>query len=203
MTKYRFTKKDFDVFRVDGLAARMEALIETTRPKLENLGEHFAAYITEMTGDEHYAHVAQHARRKVNPPDDTWVSFSTNPRGYKMMPHFQIGLFKDHAFCMYGVIYESDAKVEVAKRWLENIEMFDDFPREFQVSLDHMQPEKMVLGEMSDEELKAGLNRVVNVKKGEFLVGKVYKPGDAEMKKDADFIADLERVMEQLHVLYK
>ncbi len=37
-----------------------------------------------------------------NPPDDTWVSFSTNPRGYKMMPHFQIGLFGDHAFCMYS-----------------------------------------------------------------------------------------------------
>lgn len=202
MTKYRFTKKDFDVFRVDGLESRMAALIEHTRPKLENLGEHFADYITEMTGDEHYAHVAKHLRRQVNPPDDSWVSFSTNPRGYKMMPHFQIGLFKDHAFCMYGVIYESMAKVEVAKRWLNEIDKFDKFPRDFVVSLDHMKPEKMVLGEMSDDALRSGLERVVNVKKGEFLIGKVYKPGDDALKKDADFVADLERVMEQLHELY-
>ena len=27
-----------------------------------------------------------------------------------MMPHFQIGLYKDHAFCMYGIIYESKDK---------------------------------------------------------------------------------------------
>lgn len=203
MTKFRFTKKDFDVFHVDGLAARMEALIENTRPKLENLGEHFAEYITEMTGDDHYAHVAKHARRKVNPPDDTWVSFSTNPRGYKMMPHFQIGLFKDHAFCMYGVIYESDAKIEVAKKWLENIEIFDDFPDDFEISLDHMKPEKTALSDLDEGELAAGLQRVVNVKKGEFLVGKVYRPGDDALKKDEDFVADLERVMEKLHVLYK
>lgn len=88
--KYTFTQTDFDVFNISGLENRMAALIENTRPKLEHLGEHFSSYITEMTGDETYAHVAKHARRTTNPPDDTWVAFSTNPRGYKMMPHFQI-----------------------------------------------------------------------------------------------------------------
>ncbi len=102
--KYTFTQTDFDVFNIDGLENRMAALIENTRPKLENLGEQFSAYITEMTGDETYAHVAKHARRTTNPPDDTWVAFSTNPRGYKMMPHFQIGLYNSHAFCMYGYL---------------------------------------------------------------------------------------------------
>ena len=37
-------------------------------------------------------HVAKHARRSVNPPIDTWVAFAPNKRGYKMLPHFQIGL---------------------------------------------------------------------------------------------------------------
>ncbi|WP_397261357.1 DUF1054 family protein [Peribacillus simplex] len=29
-----------------------------------------------LTGDEMYPHVAKHARRKVNPPNDTWVAFA-------------------------------------------------------------------------------------------------------------------------------
>src|SRR5699024_2085914 len=89
MPDYHFTEKDFKVFDIEGLEPRMNALIENIRPKLENLGSHFSEYLTELTGEEQFAHVAKHARRKTNPPDDTWVSFSTNPRGYKMMPHFQ------------------------------------------------------------------------------------------------------------------
>lgn len=202
MPKYSFTKKDFDVFEIDGLEPRMSALIETTRPKLENLGEHFSEYLTELTGDEQFAHVAKHARRKVNPPDDTWVSFSTNPRGYKMMPHFQIGLYNSHAFCMYGVIYEAPGKKETASKWLGDIDKFRTLPEEYHVSLDHMKPKKTKLDDMTDEDIKAGLVRLRDVKKGEFLVGKVYPPDDKALKNDETFIKDLENVMDKLVKFY-
>jgi uncharacterized protein YktB (UPF0637 family) len=202
MSKYCFTAKDFEVFNIDGLEPRMAALKETTRPKLENLGEHFSEYLTELTGDEQFAHVAKHARRKVNPPDDTWVSFATNPRGYKMMPHFQIGLYNDHAFCMYGVIYESPEKKQIAEKWLDDIEKFRTLPQDYQISLDHMQPKKTKLKDLSDDDIKAGLIRLRDVKKGEFLVGKVYTPNDSALKNDDAFIKDLEAVMEQLVQFY-
>lgn len=200
--KYTFTQTDFDVFNIDGLENRMAALIETTRPKLEQLGEHFSTYITEMTGDETYAHVAKHARRTTNPPDDTWVAFSTNPRGYKMMPHFQIGLYNSHAFCMYGIIYESKDKKRLAENWLKNMEKFDKLPEDYQISLDHMKPAKTPLNELAEDELEKGLIRLRDVKKGEFLVGKVYKPGDEALNSDEVFIKDLERVMENLVQFY-
>lgn len=202
MSKYCFTAKDFEVFNIDGLEPRMAALKEITRPKLENLGEHFSEYLTELTGDEQFAHVAKHARRKVNPPDDTWVSFATNPRGYKMMPHFQIGLYNDHAFCMYGVIYESPEKKQIAEKWLDDIEKFRTLPQDYQISLDHMQPKKTKLKDLSDDDIKAGLIRLRDVKKGEFLVGKVYTPNDNALKNDDAFIKDLEAVMEQLVQFY-
>lgn len=202
MPKYHFTDKDFKVFDIEGLEPRMDALKSNIRPKLENLGEHFSEYLTELTGEEQFAHVAKHARRTTNPPDDTWVSFSTNPRGYKMMPHFQIGLFGSHAFCMYGVIYESPDKKTAADKWLENFEMFRKFPQSYQVSLDHMKPAKTPLKDMSDEDLQAGLFRLKNVKKGEFLVGKVYQPNDAAFQNDEVFIKDLEKVMDKLVKLY-
>ncbi len=110
-----FTSEDFDVFLIDGLEARMDALKSTIRPKLEFLGQYFAPLLTTLTSDEMFVHVAKHARRTINPPMDTWVAFANNPRGYKMLPHFQIGLWKTHLFIWFAVIYESPQKAEVGK----------------------------------------------------------------------------------------
>ncbi|WP_175287784.1 YktB family protein [Salinicoccus roseus] len=202
MSKYHFTKDDFKVFEIDGLEPRMDALKTTIRPKLENLGEYFSEYLTEITGDEHFAHVAKHARRKVNPPDDTWVSFSTNPRGYKMMPHFQIGLFRDHAFCMYGTIYESPEKAATAERLLDQIDIIRSIPEDYVVSLNHMRPEKTALRDMSEEDLESALVRLRDVKKGEFLVGKKYLPSNSVLSHDDIFIKELETVLQELVRLY-
>ena len=202
MPKYHFTKEDFRVFDIDGLEPRMDALKETIRPKLENLGEYFSEYLTTLTGDEHFAHVAKHARRKVNPPDDTWVSFSTNPRGYKMMPHFQIGLFGDHAFCMYGVIYESPEKQQVADKWLDMIEEMRSMPNNYVISLDHMKPEKTAIDDMSYDDFESALTRLKDVKKGEFLIGKMYLPSNPVLENDDIFLKELETVMTELLKLY-
>ena len=67
-------------------------------------------YFTSQTGETFYAHVAKHAR-KCKSPVDTWVAFAPNKRGYKMLPHFQIGLFKDHLFLMFGVMHEGKDKI--------------------------------------------------------------------------------------------
>lgn len=68
MPKTKWTQKDFDVFSIDGLEPRMEALINTVRPKFEELGTTFSTYFSAKTADEFHPHVAKHARRKVNPP---------------------------------------------------------------------------------------------------------------------------------------
>ena len=65
-----------------------------------------------------------------------------------------------------------------------------------------MKPEKTPLSALKEDDLKKGLIRLRDVKKGEFLVGKVYKPGDKELSSDSVFIEDLEQVMENLVQFY-
>src|SRR5699024_8146432 len=89
-----------------------------------------------------------------------------------------------------------------ADKWLDDFGIFRDFPQSYEVSLDHMKPKKTPLADMSDEDLEAGLVRLKNVKKGEFLVGKVYRPDDEAFESDEAFIKDLETVMEMLFRLY-
>jgi len=185
---YHFTKKDFNVFEVDGLDNRMSALIETTRPKLEKLGEYFSHFLAIHTGETYYPHVAKHLRRTTNPPNDTWVAFSTNKRGYKMLTHLQIGLFGSHVFVLYGVIYESPEKEKVAETLLKKEKMILAL-EDFIMKRDHMQE---ACEAIEAEALHANILRLKNVKKGELLFGKIYKPGHEALKSDEVFLKEIE-----------
>lgn len=202
MAKYHFTSKDFKVFSVEGLEPRMEALIKTTRPKLEALGEYFSTYLSQQTDETFYPHVAKHLRRKTNPPNDTWVAFSTNKRGYKMLPHFQIGLFDDHAFILFGIIYESPEKERMAAKWQHQVKDILALDNDFIVKGDHMKKTYDAVNSLDEDALQSYIDRLVNVKKGELLFGKVFFPGDDALSSDKKFISAIEDTFFKLLPLY-
>lgn len=172
MTKIQWTTDDFNVFQINGLDERMDALTTIIRPKFYELGDHYASYFSAATGDEFFAHVAKHARRTVNPPKDSWVAFAPYKRGYKSLPHFQIGLWGTHLFIVTAIIYEAPQKNEMAERLLAHSELFDALSDDYILSGDHMSPDAILLGEARDEKLEQLLKRLRDVKKGEFLVGR-------------------------------
>ncbi|MDT4068758.1 DUF1054 family protein, partial [Staphylococcus aureus] len=172
MTKYTFKPKDFKAFNVEGLDARMEALNEYIRPQLHELGEYFSDFFTSQTGETFYPHVAKHARRSVNPPKDTWVAFATNKRGYKMLPHFQIGMFEDQLFVMFGIMHEAKDKATRAKVFERNFKAIQQLPDDYRVCLDHMKPDKPFIKDLTDDDLKEAIQRAINVKKGEFFIAR-------------------------------
>ncbi len=112
-----FTAKDFEVFAIPGFAARMAALRTRVRPKLEALGTALGPAVARATGRELHAHVARHARRTVNPPDDTWVAFGPDPRGYKKTPHFKIAVSRHALRFLFEIGPEYPAKAEYAAAW--------------------------------------------------------------------------------------
>ncbi|WP_066317939.1 YktB family protein [Bacillus sp. FJAT-29814] len=172
MDFHGFTQEDFDVFLIEGLEERMDALKCTIRPKLESLGEYYAPLLEAATGDEMFVHVAKHARRTVNPPKDTWVAFANNPRGYKMLPHFQIGLWNTHLFIWFAVIYEAPQKQEIGKRLTKKAaSICKEIPKDFVWSVDHTKPETIPHGPLKKNELLALIDRLQTIKKAELLCG--------------------------------
>lgn len=203
MEQIKWTKDDFDVFTVEGLEERMEALTKYVRPKFHALGELYTSYFSANLGDEFFHHIAKHARRTVNPPKDSWIAFAPYKRGYKALPHFQIGLWGEFLFIILAVIYEAPQKQQIAERLLENIELFDDLPDNFIISGDHMNPEAIKLEDARDEKLKILLTRLKNVKKGEFLVG-VHIPKEEAIKLSEDeFLQMTEKTFDSLLPIYK
>lgn len=172
MSTVTFNEKAFNVFTVDGLDERMAALKTEIRPKLETLGADLAPKLSEMVGSDMYPHVAKHARRTVNPPNDTWVAWSSDKRGYKKHPHFQVGLWQTHLFVWFALIYESPLKVDFAKHALPEVSMIKkSIPNNFVWSMDHTQPEADSNENVSEDELISMLERLQQVKKSEILCG--------------------------------
>ncbi|WP_419883712.1 YktB family protein [Peribacillus sp. B-H-3] len=199
-----FTAADYNVFKIDGLDPRMEALKNRIQPKLRQLGDYFSKELTELTGDEMFPHVAKHMRRTINPPNDTWVAISRNSRGYKMMPHFQIGLWGTHMFVWFSVIYEAPDKAQYGLTLENNAETIkDSIPGHFVWSIDHTKPDVIPHSSLSLDDMKSMFQRLQTVKKAEILCGIQISREDAVSLSDQSFIKRIQESFEVLIPLYK
>lgn len=192
-----FNSNDFDVFQVPGLEPRMEMLIERVRPKLEELGTELAPYLTELCGEEMFVHVAKHARRTVNPPKDTWVAWASSKRGYKALPHFEVGMFDTHVFVIFAIIYESPNKTTFAdglERQLDEVR--SNLPGDYYWSMDHMAPHGTLQKDMQDEDYNKIITKLKTVKKAEVMCG-------LRMDRDNPLAADGDRFVETVRSTFK
>src|SRR5947207_816856 len=92
-----FTLHDFKIFDIPGFHERMAAILTRIRPKLTSIGDRLAPKVSPLVDVPLYVHVAKHARRTVNPPDDTWAAFGASPRGYKKDVHFKVAVSRSTA----------------------------------------------------------------------------------------------------------
>jgi uncharacterized protein YktB (UPF0637 family) len=198
-----FKSADFDVFNIDGFEPRMTALKAQVRPKLEAIGAAIAPRLSEIIGETIYPHVAKHMRRTVNPPDDTWVAFSTNARGYKAHPHFQVGLWSSYLFIRFATIYESAHKGVIARNLLKHPKLAKSLPEAFSWSWDHCKPESATLAAMKPAGFQKGLERAIKVQKAEVLCGLDLPRTDKRLADGGKLIATIEETFTELLPLYK
>ncbi len=204
MEKITFTDKDFDVFKIDGLDQRMNAIKETIRPKLEQLGNQLSPFLSVLVGEEIYSHVAKHARRTVNPPNDTWVAWSTSKRGYKALPHFQVGLWSTHLFIWFAMIYEAPNKSMYGKQLLEQADqILHQIPKDFVWSVDHTKPEGINHQFVKKEELERMSEELIRIKKSELLCGLHIDRNDPILKDTDQLLEKIEDTFRHLLPLYK
>lgn len=196
-----FEKKDFDTFTIDGLDERMGAIRERIQPKFQAIGNEIVGNLSAKLGNEMFIHIAQHARRTVNPPNDTWMAFSLNNRGYKMLPHFQIGLWDDRLFVWLAYIYELPRKKEIAEKFINHIDDLKEMiPKDFDISMNHM---KKSNEQMEDIHLDKVLERFNKVKSAEFLIGKQFSPEDPILKDGPAFMKEVQSIYDTLIPIYQ
>ncbi|TCW37591.1 uncharacterized protein YktB (UPF0637 family) [Laceyella sacchari] len=204
MTIPGFIEQDFQVFDIDGLEPRMNAIKQHIQPKFDIIGQHLSSFLTMQLGEPVSTHIAKHARRTVNPPDETWVAWSTSKRGYKGLPHFQLGIRDDHLFIWFALIYECDRKQPFARRLREEFDRYWALiPNTYYFSQDHTRPDVTRKADLTDEQAHKMLERLEKVKKAEFLCGRIIPREEACRLSGDDLIKQIESTYETLNPLYR
>ena len=112
-----FTKQSFDAFSLETLDERMEKIRAEIQPIFQTIGEAAIPLIEESCQEPFYLHIAQHRRRTVYPPAETWAGIGPNKRGYKMDAHFQIGINQAYVFVWLSVIDQPKNQATIAESW--------------------------------------------------------------------------------------
>lgn len=196
-----FEQRDFDVLKIDGFEPRMKAIREIIQPKFQVISDELVDHLSMNIGNEMYTHIARHARRTVNPPDDTWVAFSSSKRGYKMLPHFQLGLWDDRLFVWLAYIYELPNKQIIADKLIKQQgQITEMIPSHYDISMNHM---KKSNEKLQDINLDERLQRFKEVKSAELLIGRQFVASDPMLQNGDNFVEEVKSIYDKLIPLYQ
>ncbi|MGX7196227.1 DUF1054 domain-containing protein [Enterococcus olivae] len=177
-----FNEKSFEVFKVDGLEERMVAIRGEIQPIFQELNVFFKSKLeTELT-EELFIHIAQHLRRSVHPPENTWSALSRQKRGYKMEAHFQLGIFPEYVFMWLSIIDQPKGKDQMAEALIAHPEWWNKLPNDFVFNKDHIVSDYFPL---EQEGMEAALQRLKKIKKSELQIGRVI-PRDSLLWEDPE-----------------
>jgi uncharacterized protein YktB (UPF0637 family) len=161
----------------------MAAIREEIRPKLEAMGSLLLSDIERLTGGEVFAHVAKHARRTVNPPDDTWVAFAPDKRGYKKHSHFKVAISRHCVRFLYEAGPEYHEKAKWLASWkrkagdlapsLKKAKGLAWFKNE------HDEEPATLLADLTPQEIKELGDELTRARDGQFVLGRLVSESDA------------------------
>jgi uncharacterized protein YktB (UPF0637 family) len=202
-----FTTTDFKVFEIEGFAARMEAIRRRIRPKLQAAGRDLLADLARIGGAETFAHVAQHARRTVNPPSDTWVAFAADKRGYKRHCHFKVAISRGAV----RFLFEAGPEHADKRRWVAAWKR--DAPKVVPVLRrargmawfrnEHDEAPAAVLGELAADAVTRLGDELLRRRDGQLVLGRAVAAEEAARWKPADWTRTARETFHLLAPLYR
>jgi uncharacterized protein YktB (UPF0637 family) len=186
-----FGAADFRVFDVEGFQPRMGEIRTRIRPKLETLGRSLAPALARSLGGETFAHVAKHARRTVNPPDDTWVAFGPDRRGYKKHCHFKVAVSRRCVRFLFEIGPEHGDKKRWSAAWKKNAGKLAPVLRRMKglawFKNEHDETPVAALGDMTPDELVSVADEILRTRDGQLVLGRMVSAEEAARWTEAQY----------------
>src|SRR6202162_6002350 len=201
-----FTPADFKVFDIEGFKPRMEAIKSRIRPKLEAIGRDLLPDVTRIAGDAAFAHVARHARRTVNPPDDTWVAFALDKRGYKKHCHFKVAVSRGGVRFLFEAGPEHADKKRWGAAWKKSAPNLAPVLRRVKglawFKNEHDEAPAAALGDLTPDDLAGFADHIVRTRDGQLVLGRVFIAEEAARWTEAQYRAAALETLRALAPLY-
>lgn len=202
-----FSASDFKVFDLQGFQPRMAAIRGQIRPKLEALGELLVPAVARATGGETYAHVAKHARRTVNPPDDTWVAFGPDKRGYKKSCHFKVAISRHSLRFLFEAGPEYAEKTKWVTAWKKQAPKLIPALKKARdlawFKNEHDEEPAALLATLSTEEIARLAEELTRTRDGQLVVGRRVSQADTAKWGATDYTKAAVATFEALAPFYR
>ena len=186
-----FSAKDLEVFDIPDFAGRMSKIRAQIQPKLLALGEGLAPTLAGAVGGDVFAHVAKHMRRTVNPPEDTWVAFGPEKRGYKKAQHFKLAISRHCVRFLFEVGPEYAEKAKWAVAWQRQAGSLVPALRKLKglgwYKNEHDEEPAADLHEMTSETLRALPRELTRRRDGQLVLGHRLAAAEVTRMRPADF----------------
>jgi len=207
MAAAAFNAGDFKVFDVTGVKLRMSEIRGRIRPKLEAIGHSLAPAVGRATGGPAFAHVAKHARRTVNPPDDTWVAFCPDMRGYKKHTHFKVAVSRHCVRFLFEVGPEHAEKRKWAGAWERSAGKLTPVLRRVRglawFKNEHDEAPASPLADLTPDQLGALADELVRTRHGQLVLGRVVPADEAARWTEAQYRTAALETFRALAPLYR
>jgi uncharacterized protein YktB (UPF0637 family) len=191
MPSAAFGAADFKGFDVEGFQPRMGQIRTRIRPKLETIGRSLAPPLSRSLGGDTFAHVARHARRTVNPPDDTWVAFGPDKRGYKKHCHFKVAISRHCVRFLFEIGPEHADKKRWAAAWKKNAGKLAPVLRRMKglawFKNEHDETPAAALADMTPEALVEMAEEILRTRDGQLVLGRVVSAEEAARWTEAQY----------------
>src|SRR3989441_11165861 len=207
MASPAFVAGDFKIFDVKAFKPRMTEIRARVRPKLGAFGESLASSVGRSVGGKVFAHVAQHARRTVNPPDDTWVAFGPDARGYKKHSHFKVAVSRHCVRFLFEIGPEHADKRRWAASWRKNAPKVGPVLRRVKhlawFKNEHDDEPAAPLADFTPERLVELADELIRTRDGPFVVGRAGAAEEAAGWSEAQWRSAALETFRTLAPLYR
>lgn len=202
-----FTAKDFQVFAIPDFAGRIAAIRKRIQPKLFALAEEISPKLKVVAGSDIFFHVAKHMRRTVNPPDDTWVAFGPEKRGYKKARHFKVAISRHCVRLLFEIGPEYAEKSKWAKTWQPEVGRLGAALKKGSglgwYKNEHDEEPAAILASLSSEEIGGLAGELVRRKDGQLVFGRRLDQAEVLRQTPQDFARAALVTFTELSPLYR
>jgi len=202
-----FNSADFKVFDVKGFRPRMDVIRRRIRPKLEAMGHTLLPAVSRATGGPAFAHVARHARRSVNPPDDTWVAFGPDTRGYKKHGHFKVAVSRHCVRFLFEIGPEHADKKRWVGAWKRSAGKLGPVLRRVRglawFKNEHDEEPATPLGDLTPDHLAELADELTRTRDGQFVLGRAVPAEEAARWTEAQYRTAALETFRMLAPLYR
>ena len=202
-----FTPADFKIFEIEGFTPRMEAIKVRIRPKLEAIGRDLLPDVARIAGKQAFAHVARHMRRTVRPPDDTWVAFTIDKRGYKKHCHFKVAVSRGAVRFLFEAGPEHARKKRWASAWKRQGPKLAPVLRRAKglawFRNEHDEAPAAILADLPPEHVARLGDELTRTRDGQVVLGRAVTAQEAARWKPRDYSRAARETFQLLAPLYR